>query len=215
MEISPLLVLLVVWWLFGVLTSGKRGRQRREQQRQMPRPPAPVARPTSPGGDPTQREGGRLERIMREFERALEEASQTRQPKPEPEPSWDAQEDWEERDEEEVAAGARPRAPERPEPLVRSLEEDFHRPEREIVILGGDQDELQRRRVAWAEERNRALTAADHRRFDARIRAPHQDEPEAALVSPAPAGPMQRLRQAVVWRELLGPPVGLREPDHR
>lgn len=210
MEISPLFVLLVVWWLFGLLTSGKRGKQRRDQQRRT-RPGAPAPPPLPPiraeGGDPTQREGSKLEQMMREFERALEEVSQQRQPKAEPEPSWDSAEEWEVQE-------AESRSLEDFEPEVRSMEDDFFRPEREVVVLGGDQDALQAGRVAYAENRNRALTAGDHQKFDARIRAP---QAPAASVTPdaPPDARLLRLRQAMIWREVLGPPVGLHDREQR
>lgn len=207
-EISPLFVLLVVWWLFGLFTSGKRGQQQHQQRRtrapaDRPRPVSPPAPRPAAGPDATQREGSRLEQVMREFERALEEASQSRLPRrPEPTPEWEAEEEWH-----------REGSVEEVEPEVRSLEDDFVRPERAVVVLGGDADELQRRRVAYAESRNRALTAADHRRFDERIRTPvpGEPDPEAPL-----AERTRRLRQAIIWREVLGPPVALRgEPGPR
>lgn len=205
-EIEPLFVLLVVWWLFGLFTSGRRGRQKQQQrQRRVPpahREPEPAPRPSAGMPDATQREGSRLEEVMREFERALEEAAQPPLPRlPEPRPDWDAEEEWQEEGSSEER-----------EPEVRSLEEDFVRPERKVVVLGGDADELQRRRVAYAESRNRALTAADHRRFDERIRTA-----DAGAVIPvlAVADRTKRLRQAIIWREILGPPVALRDRDPR
>lgn len=209
MEISPLFVLLVVWWLFGLLTSGKRGKQRRDQRRTRPGAPAPTPLPPAraEGGDPTQQEGSKLERIMREFERALEETSQQRQPTADAEPDWDAAEEWEV---EEVES----RSLEQFEPEVRSMEDDFHRPEREVVVLGGDQDALQAGRMAYAENRNRALTAADHQRFDARIRAPQAPVPSVEPDAP-PDDRLLRLRQAIIWREVLGPPIAMQDRERR
>lgn len=204
-EISPLFVLLVVWWLVGLLTSGRRTQQRRQQRlppERTPTVPRPGRARAGGGPDATQREGSRLEQILREFEQALEEASQPKLPRPpEPELPWDAQEGAAEEVSLEEAAVE-----------IRSLEEEIVRPEREVVVLGGDPDELQRRRVAYAEARNRALTSADHRRFDARIRAP-----EVAEVAPVAEAPdrTRRLRQAIIWREVLGPPVSLRDARDR
>ncbi len=209
MEISPLFVLLVVWWLFGLLTSGKRGKQRRDQRGTRPGAPAPAPLPPAraEGADPTQQEGSKLERIMREFERALEETSQQRQPTADAEPSWDAQEEWEVEEPES-------RSLEQFEPEVRSMEDDFFRPEREVVVLGGDQDALQAGRVAYAESRNRAMTAADHQRFDARIRAPQAPVPSVEADAP-PDERLLRLRQAIIWREVLGPPVAMQDRERR
>jgi hypothetical protein len=209
MEISPLFVLLVVWWLFGLLTSGKRGKQRRDQRRTRPgaSAPAPLPPARAEGADPTQQEGSKLERIMREFERALEETSQQRQPAPDAEPSWDPGEEWE-------VEEAESRSHEQFEPEVRSIEDDFHRPEREVVVLGGDQDALQAGRMAYAENRNRALTAADHQRFDARIRAPQAPVPSVEADAP-PDDRLLRLRQAIIWREVLGPPIAMQDRERR
>lgn len=209
MDISPLFVLLVVWWLFGLLTSGKRGKQRRDQRRTRPGTPAPSPLPPAraEGADPTQLEGGKLERIMREFERALEETSQQRQPTADAEPSWDTGEEWEVEEPES-------RSLEQFEPEVRSMEDDFHRPEREVVVLGGDQDALQAGRVAYAESRNRALTGADHQRFDARIRAPQAPVPSVEADAP-PDARLLRLRQAIIWREVLGPPIAMQDRERR
>jgi hypothetical protein len=209
MEITPLFVLLVVWWLFGLLTSGKRGKQRRDQRRTRPgaSAPAPLPPARAEGADPTQQEGSKLERILREFERALEETSQQREPTADAEPSWDAGEEWE-------VKGAESRSLEQFEPEVRSMEDDFHRPEREVVVLGGDQDALQAGRVAYAENRNRALTAADHQRFDARIRAPQAPVPSVEADAP-PDARLLRLRQAIIWREVLGPPIAMQDRERR
>lgn len=209
MEISPLFVLLVVWWLFGLLTSGKRGQQRRNQRRAGPGAASGGSLPPARAewGDPTQQEGSKLERMMREFERALEEVAQQRPAEREPEPSWDAAEEW-------VTEEAESRSQEDFEPEVRSMEEDFHRPEREVVVLGGDLDALQAGRVAYAEQRNRALTAADHQKFDARIRAPQSPVPSIEADAP-PDDRLLRLRQAIIWREVLGPPVAMQDRERR
>ncbi|HUG27235.1 MAG TPA: hypothetical protein VMK53_02980, partial [Gemmatimonadales bacterium] len=137
----------------------------------------------------------------------LEETSQQRQPTAEAEPSWDTGEEWE-------VEEAESRSLEQFEPEVRSMEDDFHRPEREVVVLGGDQEALQAGRVAYAENRNRALTAADHRRFDARIRAPQAPVPSVEADAP-PDARLLRLRQAIIWREVLGPPIAMQDRERR
>ena len=53
------------------------------------------------------------------------------------------------------------------------------------------------------------LTVADHLTFDERIRQEPADHTATAGFSP------QRLRQAVIWREILGPPLGLRDSTGR
>lgn len=98
------------------------------------------------------------------------------------------------------------------EPEVVSIETSGQRTERVVVAYDEAADALARRRVAEAAERARALTKADHSRFDARIRA---ETPPA----PAPAEPRRpvaagsTLRDAVIWSEILGPPVSERSPS--
>lgn len=78
------------------------------------------------------------------------------------------------------------------------------RPSREVV----DQDEaaaqVETARIAQAEARSGALTNADHQRFEQQIRQEPADHTAVRQYTPA------QLRDAVVWRELLGPPVALR-----
>ena len=63
-----------------------------------------------------------------------------------------------------------------------------------------------RRRIEAARRRDRALTKADHEAFDARIRQEPADHTAVARrFTPA------QLRDAIVWREILGPPVSERE----
>jgi len=64
---------------------------------------------------------------------------------------------------------------------------------------------IQERR-RWAEEHNKALTEADHEAFDARIRKGQQKKPVAQAPTRA-----HELRQMIIWREVLGPPVALRD----
>lgn len=63
-------------------------------------------------------------------------------------------------------------------------------------------EEVVQRRIREAEARNRPLNAADHRRFDAEIR------PTAAEAPKSGTG-RNRLHDAIVWREILGPPKSL------
>lgn len=70
-----------------------------------------------------------------------------------------------------------------------------------------DQDEaaeaVVQRRIREVEARNRPLNAADHAVFDQTIR--QGDAPDAA----ARRYPTDQLRQAFIWREILGPPKSL------
>lgn len=90
------------------------------------------------------------------------------------------------------------------EPEVRSLEDLTPRPERVVV----DQDEaieaLAAKRLEWSESRSRPHTKADHRAFDSKIRMP-----EPTL--PTGLDRIAELRRMIVWQEVLGKPVSLRD----
>ncbi len=65
---------------------------------------------------------------------------------------------------------------------------------------------LVQRRIQAAAARNRALTDADHAEFDLRVKREAVKPPALrTLVA------RDRLRNAMVWREILGPPLALRD----
>ena len=70
-----------------------------------------------------------------------------------------------------------------------------------------DQDDgteaIVQRRITEAESRNTALSAADHRQFHDKIKQA-ESKPAAGIGLTVP-----QLRQAFVWKEILGPPKGL------
>ena len=76
---------------------------------------------------------------------------------------------------------------------------------REEVDLDLESIEVARRRREAVAERERPRTTVDHAAFDARIRAQPAD---ATAVAP-PAGRSATLREAMIWREILGPPRSL------
>ena len=87
-------------------------------------------------------------------------------------------------------------------------------PRREERAVDVDQDDEAERMVGAADRgrrkrRCRVLTTADHPTFDARIRQ------EPADTTATRGYTVRQLRDAVVWREILGPPVSLREEDER
>ena len=197
MDFGGLLVLGVLWVLFNLL-----GRARGESgTRPRTGPPAPQPRPQPPTArypasrDATQREGSRLEQLLRELERGLQQAAgeEERTTLRLPLPPLPEEEDVEERESLEV--------PER----VVSLEREVKRPERVEYDQDSGAEELVRRRIAAAEARSGALTKADHKRFDAEIRQEPADHTAVRRYTPA------QLRDAIVWREILGPPVSERD----
>ena len=82
----------------------------------------------------------------------------------------------------------------------------MRRPGRAEVDSDDEAEAIVARRIAAAEANARPLGAADHLAFDARIR----QEPADATATKGYT--MRQMRDAVVWREILGPPVSLRDP---
>jgi hypothetical protein len=196
-DFGGLVVLGVVWLLFSLLGRARGESQPRPRpgpQAPQPRPHLPTARDPSPG-DATQREGSRLEQLLRQLERNLDQAAggQGRAPARLPVPLPD-DEDVEERG-----------SLEEPENVV-SLETEVKRPARARYNQDSGAEDLVRRRIAAAESRSGALTRADHKTFDARIRQEPADHTAVRRYTPA------QLRNAIVWREILGPPVSERNP---
>lgn len=88
---------------------------------------------------------------------------------------------------------------------LQNVEVFTPRPERVVQNRDEEAEAIVQRRIKQAEARNRPHADADHRRFDKSIR-------EAA----APVAVRQRLtpqglREALVWREILGPPKSMQE----
>jgi hypothetical protein len=179
-DFGGLLVLGVVWLLFNLIGQGK-GRARTAAR--------PTPSPRLPGApDPTQQEGSRLERLLRELERNLEGVAERQSG------GLPADEDVEERD-----------SLEQPEQVV-SLETPVKRRERPAYDQDTDAEAIVQRRIEAARARDRSSSKADHQAFDARIRQEAADHTAVRRYTRA------QLRDAVVWREILGPPVSDREP---
>jgi hypothetical protein len=201
-DFGGLLVLGIVWLLFNLIGQGKGG------TRTAPRrtPPQSTGQPRPAGThDPTQQEGSRLERLLRELERSLEDVAGrrsgggTRLPTPQrptaarlPPMTAAEEEDVEERD-----------SLEEPERVV-SLETEVSRRERPEYDQDTEAEAIVQRRIEAARTRDRALNKADHSAFDARIRPEVADHTAVRQYTPA------QLRDAIVWREILGPPVSER-----
>ena len=108
------------------------------------------------------------------------------------------------------APPARRRAPDAVPEVVRSeVFEDAApvRRQRQELDLDSASVEAARRRRESAARRDAPRTAADHDRFDARIRKEAADA--TAVTQPAAARP--DLRQALIWREILSQPKSLRD----
>jgi hypothetical protein len=215
MDLGPLLLLGLMWLVVSAIrkagTTPPTGKRPPDPQRppvtrsQLPGGRPPSARPgtsVSPRAssspptvvlDPTQREGARLEQLLRQLGRTLEEAAgPVGRPADRALPSAEEQEEGASL---EVA------------PEVQSLETDAARPSRQVVDQDDDAEQIVARRLQAAKAYGAPRTRADHRAFDERIRQ------EAADKTAVAASRARRLQQGVIWREILGPPVSLREGD--
>ena len=165
-----------------------------ERPRRTPGPVPGAGRAGPPVSiDATQREGLRLEALLRDLGRTLDQASGPVGRAPDRRlPSAEEEEEVESL---EV------------EPEVQSLETAPGRPKRAVVDQDEQVEQVVARRLQAAEARSAPRTRADHQVFDARIRQ------EAADKTATRAYTARQLRDAVVWREILGPPVSLREED--
>lgn len=186
MDFNGLLVIAAIWFLVSLLGGG-----RRKKPAPSPVPQRQPDRPAQPGlPDATQREGRRLESVLREFERALGQAGpggrSARVPLP-------RAEEVEARESQEM------------EPEGGSLETEVRREARRPVDQDDEAEQIVARRIKAAAARDKVRSKADHAEFDKRIRQ------EVADKTAAPRYTTQQLRDAVVWREILGPPVSMRE----
>ena len=185
MDFDAVLVLGALWFLFNLIT----GLKRKSAPPRPSQPGAPDRAPLSSQPDGTQREGSRLEQMLREFERALDQAGASDRPTS---LSLPEEEEVEERESLET------------EPEVVSLEQEVRRTPRREFTQDADAEQLVARRITAASVRDSARTKTDHALFDNQIR---QEPAEHTATRGYTA---EELRRAVVWREILGPPVSER-----
>lgn len=151
------------------------------------------------GGSPTQVEGRALEELLRGLGDVL---GMPEDPVPArvPWPGADAEQEEAYSLEGESLEGAERGAP-------------VPRPERPAVSADQDIEALVLRRVAAAEARSGALGPKDHEAFHQKLARREESVAQPAAPAPAPRYSASELRRAVVWREILGPPVALRSND--
>ena len=192
MDPTVVLILGVLWFIVNVVT----GLKKKDQ----PPPRAPRREPAETGQslpDATQSEGSRLERILRQVERAMEEAEEG---PPSPAPQLPQRYEQVLYDDEDVEE----RQSLETEPEVVSLEEVVHRPRRQEYTQDEGAERLVEKRISAAALRDTARTRADHIEFDREIRK------EPAEHTGTGGYTTKQLREAIVWREILGPPVSER-----
>lgn len=208
MEVGPLVVLGLMWVVLNALRrggSGPTGGAGKRPSSQVPssrlpdgaRPTGVPARPVGAAPlDATQREGSQLEQLLRELGRTLDQAGQQGK-----------------RPTIRTVSPARGPTAGKPategESLVssegQSLELESVRGDRAVEDLDDEAERVVEQRRAAAEANLRPLSDADHQAFDQRILRPEAADKTAARTYTA-----KQLREAVVWREILGPPVSLR-----
>ena len=137
MEIGGWVALAVLWALVNLMTKGK--------QKSGPRPRAPQLPPLP---DATQQEGSRLELVLRQFERALEEG----------------------------APAIEDRRLRAADPEVMNLETEVRREVRRQVDQDEGAEDIEARRISAASARDKATTKLDHAAFDKRIRQEAADK---------------------------------------
>jgi hypothetical protein len=185
MEVNGILLLAAVWFVVSLIS--RAGRKSQTPPR-IPNPRSPRPTPTSAGRDPTQQEGTRLELVLREFQRALEDAGAQRRPARTPRPSY-----------EQVESSLET------EPEATSLENLVSRPQRREVDQDDEAEQVVARRIKAAAARDTARSPIDRVALDERIRQQPADHTAVRTYT------AQQLRDAIVWREILGPPVSLRD----
>jgi hypothetical protein len=183
-DFDAVLVLGALWFLINLLSGLRR---KPPADRPVERPPVRSTESFEPDG--TQREGSRLEQVLREFERALDQTGPAGRPASFPLPD---EADFEERESLET------------EPEVVSLEQDVRRAPRREFTQDADAEQLVARRITAASVRDATRTKADHAAFDIPIRQEPAEHTATRRHTP------EELRRAVVWREILGPPVSER-----
>jgi hypothetical protein len=168
----------------------------RQPKRVEPRAQRPAARPAPPERastrSGTQAEASKLEELFRVLgEAAGVPTTEGPMRRPAPLPS---AEEVEERETLEVGED------------VLNLETGVEeRAARQEVDHDDEAEAIVRRRIQAAQARDRTLNRADHVAFDKRIRQVEADKTAVAKRRKV------SLREAVVWREILGPPVALRD----
>lgn len=139
MELNGFVILAAIWILMSLIS--RAGRKSRPPERTLPTPRVPNPRPQVLGRDPTQQEGTRLELMLRQLQRSLEESG---------------------RQAEEGRSIEL-------EPEAISLEEPERLSERRQVDQDDEAEQIVARRIQAAAERESAR-AADQPGIDRRIR---------------------------------------------
>ena len=167
-EFNGLIILAVLWFLLSRITSVRRTPPRPHQPEPSARPRVRTVKQTT-RMDPTQREGVRLQVLLGDLQRSLEQAAAT------------------------TRLG---------DSEARSLEDDVQPESRRTVDLDDEALEVEARRIQAAETRNLVTRT--------RPAGLEQIKTEPADHTATRSYSAKQLRDAVIWREILGPPVSER-----
>jgi hypothetical protein len=182
MDFGGLFVLALIWAFFKLVAKSRE---------ESARPPRPTPRPgLGPLQDPPQEEGKALRMLLRELERAAQRpAGSAGRTVPRRPPA----EDVEGRGSLEV------------DPRVESLEGPPLRTQRVTVDQDEAAEQVIARRAAATAARTVGRAPGGQGRVDPRLRQEPADRTATRPLTP------QQLRDAMIWREILGPPVAERD----
>ncbi len=197
MDVEGLIQLAILVGAGAIFLFGKK-QEADKQAKTLPKPRGQrIAQPTA-------KRKGALDELFETLQAELEKASGVAQPSARTGPmgrpatrQLEPAEDVEERD----IPGREPR----PVPIERAPS----RSKRVLVDHDMQAEAVARQRVTEAQARNRGLTKADHSAFDKRIRGTELPAPATAGAA-RPSFPRAALRQAIIWQEILAPPVSER-----
>jgi hypothetical protein len=182
-EFSLFFVALAVWFLVSAVSRMGRGsRPTSGTPRQMHQRSVQLRLGSDLAGQP----GSGLEIMLRELQRALETGASrpsTRQP---------------------AVSGTLEGGSLEVEPEARSLEDEVTRADRRAIDLDDEAEQIVARRLKAAAAREQAHPAETNQVVSSEIR------PEPADHTATHGYTRRQLRDAVVWREILGPPVSER-----
>jgi hypothetical protein len=191
-ELGPIIGLGLFYFVLSLL--GKLGQRGKEsgQGGARNRAPVPVAR-REPGTAPTT-----LEDLLAEMRGELDRARGQAPIEPE----------WEIEEEEDLYAEPQYQRPEGSPTWNAPISTDnaSWNEALDLENLDDQAAEVAQRRLREAEARNREWQLADHKAFDIKIRAP-----AVARTDLTRAAAHQRLREAMILREVLGPPKALQD----
>lgn len=179
----------LLYLVFNALRKGGATPRTTTKPRSTAKPPPRTAPRPAGGSDPTQREGARLQELLRDLGRTLDQAAG-----PQGRPA-----------DHRLPPAAEVEDRRTLEASAEVEEREARRRERPMVDQDDEAEAVVARRLREAAQHGAPLTGADHLAFDSRIRQQPADHTATRPYSAA------QLRNAMVWREILGPPVALRE----